>query len=406
MSTLHFKHIKSGQIFLELPLSKSVLNRELILAAFSDSLPALQSAAELAEDSHLLYRALTSKDEVKDIGHAGTAMRFLTAYFACTDGEHVLAGSSRMHERPIGILVEALRTLGADIVYLEKDGFPPLKISGKKLQGGQVKISGAVSSQFISALLLCAPTFEHGLQLELIPPVTSRPYIGLTLAALKRSGVACSLEGNSIHIAAQKVNCTGLSLERDWSAAAFGYGLVAMGCCEELILPGLDVKTWQGDSILGQLFAQLGIETGQSSTGVHLTRKTGPPSHFSQDMGDCPDLAQALVFTCAALGVSCDLWGLQTLPLKETNRILAMVECLKTVGIHAEHGTDFIRFHGKMKTEGAFNFKTYKDHRMAMSLALWVPALGRLSLDDPSAVRKSFPGFWEELKKLGIHLEG
>jgi 3-phosphoshikimate 1-carboxyvinyltransferase len=307
-----------------------------------------------------------------------------------------------MHQRPIKILVDALRELGADISYLEAEGCPPLEIKGKILKGGKVSVSGEVSSQFISALLLCGSRFQEGLELELIPPITSRPYIGLTMAAMTRAGIRHQMEGNTITVPAQKGAGFELSMERDWSAAAFGYGLMALGCCEELLMPGLTVKTWQGDSILGQLYAMLGVQTGESELGIHLIKKTGPPPSFAMDMSDCPDLAQPVVFTCAALGVECDLWGLHTLPMKETDRIKAMAECLAQVGIKTEHGPDFIRFKGKISASTPPHFKTYKDHRMAMSLALWAPVLGELSLEDASVVSKSFPNFWVEVEKMGV----
>mgnify|MGYP002628071562 CR=1 FL=1 len=404
MNTLDYKTETRLQVSINLPISKSVLNRELILAASSGTLLLSIATDGLADDSLMLLNALKSQEKTINIGHAGTAMRFLTAHFASVEGEHLLQGSSRMHERPIKILVDALRELGADIRYAGKEGFPPLEIRGKKLKGGKVSISGAVSSQYISALLLCGSSFKNGLDLELLPPVTSRPYIGLTLAAMKRAGIIYSLEGNRIRVEPSEIICTAMSMERDWSAAAFAYGLVSQGCCDELILPGLDVKTWQGDSIIGQLFVMLGVETGQSEIGVHLSKKTKAPSSFSRDMRDCPDLAQAIVFTCAALGISCNLWGLQTLPLKETDRIRAMVDCLKIVGIHAEYGKDFIRFQGHMNLEKNLHFKTYGDHRMAMSLALWAPVLHQMQLDDPDVVSKSFPSFWEEVKKLGLSI--
>ncbi len=390
---------------MELPVSKSILNRELILSGIQRQIVDLGEMSAFPDDCQLMVHALSGKAMQVDVGHAGTAMRFLTAFFASQPGRRILIGSERMHQRPIHILVDALREVGADITYLGKEGCPPLEINGTGLNGGKVSVSGEVSSQFISALLLCAPRFEEGLELELVPPITSRPYIGLTLAALTRAGIRHQMEGNTITIPPQKAKDFKLSMERDWSAAAYGYGLVALGCCEELLFPGLTVKTWQGDSILGQLFAMLGVQTGESELGVHLIRKSGPPSSFSRDMSECPDLAQPLAFTCAALGVECDLWGLHTLPMKETDRIKAMVECLSQVGIQAEHGTDFIRFRGKISASSPPHFKTYKDHRMAMSLALWTPVLGQISLEDASVVSKSYPQFWIEMEKLGVNLK-
>jgi len=405
MRSLVYRPTKEKQVRFQVPLSKSVLNRELILQAHAQALPALEQSTEWPDDSQLLLRALNTRDNIIDVGHAGTAMRFLCAYFSSRPGEVILTGSERMHQRPIKILVDALKELGAKIDYLEKEGFPPLRIEGKELKGGSIQISGEISSQYISALLLSACKFSEGISLELTGQVTSRPYIGLTLAALKGAGIPFSLDGNTIRVESCKVPSFNLSEEKDWSAAAYGYGMVALGLCEELIVPGLDVKTWQGDSILGAIFAELGIQTGQSEEGVHLIKKKDAPATFSRDMSDCPDLAQPIAFTCAALGISCELYGLHTLKLKETDRIVAMSECLSIAGIKAEHGLDFISFQGKIKANEPLHFRTYEDHRMAMGLSLWAAVIGPMHLEDPHVVSKSFPGYWNEAAKLGLELE-
>jgi len=404
MIDLSYTGVSDSKLYFELPVSKSVMNRELILAAVAGSLPK-SLAAGLADDIGILYHALSSNLKIIDLHHAGTAMRFSTAYFSTLSSKYILDGSSRMRERPIDILVEALRALGAEIDYLREPGYPPIEIRGGSLQGGQLAISGEVSSQYISALLLIATAMPKGLELSLIPPVVSRPYIDLTLSILEKHGVRYSRNEDQISIPHQPIIFRHIEQERDWSAAAFAYGLVAQGAPAKLFLPHLSLDSAQGDRAVADQYQLLGVETTETPSGIIIKRASQASGHIALDMTRTPDLAQAMVMTCAALGTSCHLTGLSTLRIKETDRLAALKESLSQVGIEADTGADFIRFTGKIDPKARPSFMTYQDHRMAMSQALLSPALSAIEIQNEDVVSKSFPGFWRVLQEVGFTIK-
>jgi 3-phosphoshikimate 1-carboxyvinyltransferase len=385
---------------IELPISKSIANRELILSFLSGAeRPVL--AKNVPDDVHILAKAIYSNETIWDLGHAGTAMRFATA-LACL-GEHnrTLRGSDRMHERPIRILVDALRAIGADISYSSKIGYPPLEIRPSHAVGGAVEIDGSVSSQFISALLLVAPRMAGGLQLKLTSSITSRPYIDLTLDVLSSFGVKYENVKDVISIPSQQILLSKMSLQRDWSAAAFFYGMVAQGYPKSVYFPQLDIDSAQGDRALMRLYEPLGVSTERFGNGLRIVKTQCDDLPYEVDLVDQPDLAQAIAFTCGALGRTCKLTGLHTLRIKETDRIAAIKECLEAVGCLIQTGADWLEVSGQANTKDSILFESYKDHRMAMASSILTPALGSLSINEETVVSKSFPDYWNELERIG-----
>ena len=361
-----------------------------------------------SDDTRVMQKALASEAPLLDIHHAGTAMRFLTAYLAGTPGREVtLTGSERMKQRPVQILVEALRQLGADIAYLETSGCPPLKICGKPLEGAQVSLPANVSSQYISALLLIAPTLPQGLVLTLEGQITSLPYIKMTLGLLKRLGIRTGMEGNRIRVhPKQEVTPQTLVVESDWSSASYYYSMMALAAPGSRVeLRSYRQDSLQGDSVLQQVYHQLGVHSGFEGDRLILTRKeTLPSPHLSLDLMEAPDLAQTLAACCFGLGISCDLSGLHTLKIKETDRLSALEAELTKLGAMVEVTGDSLRLQkgGDIRVEQSV--ATYNDHRMAMAFA---PLALRTSLfiEDAGVVSKSYPGFWEDLRSLGFHCE-
>ena len=423
-----------------LPTSKSISARALILRALagtdtpihnlsdSDDTRALLAALAAATEGNQVEKnrqtpqseekvtekhgAKTSSDAKDsstfpiDIGAAGTAMRFLTAYFAtCAGKSCMLTGSARMKERPIALLVDALRSLGAEIDYVEKEGFPPLRIQGKMLRGGTVELSAQVSSQYISALLMIAPTLEQGLTLRLLGEIASAPYIAMTLALMKSFGVDAKWEGNELFVP-------------DWSAASYWYELVALSPdpAARVLLRGLRAESVQGDAACAELFAPLGVKTTFTEAGAVLTKCTPTANGvFVRDFSATPDLAQTLVVTCALLGRAFRFTGLASLHIKETDRIAALQNELRQFGIvlHSpEHGT--LEFTPAPQASVTFpktihpfevntsppTIHTYDDHRMALSFAPAALIVGPIEICCPEVVSKSYPRFWEDLQRL------
>ena len=379
--------------------SKSESNRLLILQQLYPNLT-LENISD-SDDSKHLTNALNSKDELIDIGHAGTAMRFLTAYFAAKEGrEVVLTGSERMQNRPIKILVDALRSLGAAIEYEDKDGYPPLRIKGKKLGKNTAQINGNVSSQYISALLLMAPSLEKGLEIELLGDITSRPYLEMTLTLLKKLGISATFIGNHIKVESKKtIADKTIVVESDWSSASYFYSLVALSEIGASIkLASYREKSLQGDSCLAGIYKELGVETTFQEHSIILKKIS---IHYSElltlDLKSAPDIAQTIAVTCFGLGVACDLTGLHTLKIKETDRLVALDNELSKLG-----ATIIITNRSlHLKIAAAINkncsIPTYHDHRMAMAfapLALKVP----ITIEEAEVVTKSFTSFWEDFE--------
>lgn len=382
----------SGEI--DLPISKSIANRYLILAALAGQEFSL--ADNLPEDVEILHSALNSDSSEINVGMAGTAMRFLTAFYAVQDGKTVvLTGADRMKQRPIGMLVDTLNELGAEIEYLEENGFPPLKITGKKLSGGEVNVSASVSSQFISALMMIGPMMEEGLRINQEGRVLSRPYIELTADCMRECGGEVSINENVISIESSSYKIPELTIESDWSAASYFYALAAARPNSKFLLQGLKLDSTQGDSILADWFTKIGVTSIQKEKGVEI--ESGNEIRLPQeiDFTNNPDLAQTFSFLTITLGQSLKLTGLDNLRLKETNRVEALKTEIEKLGASAIVDGNSINVSGSVTVEKAF-INTYNDHRMAMSGAL-LSTLVPTEIENPDVVTKSFPGFWRTI---------
>ncbi|HSP39960.1 MAG TPA: hypothetical protein VLN46_00905 [Gillisia sp.] len=382
--------------------SKSESNRMLILKALYPGI-ILENLSN-SDDSEVMQKALEIKTGTVDIHHAGTAMRFLTAYYASQPGcEIILTGSARMKERPVELLVNALRDLGASIEYLEKKGFPPLKITGRSLDRDTVTVEANISSQYISALMLIAPSLPNGLEIILDGHVTSTPYILMTLDLLRSLGIKGSFKDKIINIEHQSdVAAKTVKIESDWSSASYYYSLAAISQSADIELSNFRKDSLQGDSCLQDIYRHFGVTSKfENDTLILQKRPCKKPKRFVEDLQNSPDIAQTIAVTCLAIGVECELSGLQTLKIKETDRL----EALKT---------EMEKFGGKVKVTHenlqlfspatlTYNVKvaTYNDHRMALAfapLALKIP----MSVEDAEVVSKSYPGFWEDMIALGF----
>ncbi len=385
--------------------SKSICNRALIIRALCEEDFEIKNLSN-AVDTDSLNRLLKSDENVLDAGAAGTTYRFLTAYQATqSDREVVLTGSQRMKERPIKILVEALQKLGANISYMENEGFPPLKIKGAKLLGGKLAIPANTSSQYISALLMVAPKFTNGLKLHLEGEIVSRPYIQMTLDLMQYFGINYKWVENIIQIQNQKYTSKPFYAEADWSAASYYYSIAAMSHSAEIELVGLQKDSLQGDAVIAQIFERLGVFTTYKSESVVLRKEAGftLPKLLAYNFIECPDLAQTVVAVCGALGINGKFSGLSTLKIKETDRIAALSKELAKLKISFKDLQD-----GKASLGGTklnlreVSIKTYEDHRMAMALAPLSILTKSMIIEEPEVVNKSYPKFWEDLKKLGF----
>ncbi len=379
--------------------SKSLSNRLLILNQLFPEVT-LENASNAA-DTKVLIEALASNEETIDIGHAGTAMRFLTAFFASKEGKtKILTGSSRMKERPIGVLVDALRDMGAAIAYLEKEGYPPLQIKGKQFNNYSIALDGSVSSQYISALLLIAPQFSKPLIIHLQGEITSVPYIEMTLSLLHEIGVKTSFEKQTITVyplikPLQKT----ITVESDWSAVSYFYSLVALSKKGTLVLDAFYKNSLQGDSVLVDIYKQLGVKTVQKDNCLHLSKSPILTKHLVLDLKDAPDIAQTIVVTCFALGISCDLTGLHTLKIKETDRLQALKTELTKLGATVSISATSLQLATSTAINAGITIATYQDHRMAMAfapLALRVP----IHIAAATVVKKSYSDFWNDLDSV------
>lgn len=404
---LRYQSVDSNSFEVKLPASKSISNRVLIMNALSNAIEVPRNLSD-CDDTNVMLNALKSDLKTIDIGAAGTAMRFLTAYLSITKGTHLLTGSKRMQERPIHVLVDALRALGAEIEYVAKEGYPPLSIQGKMLEGGDVKLAGNVSSQFISALLLIAPMLKKGLHLHLIGDVISKPYIDLTLQLMQEFGAKATwLSSSEIKVISQPYSPIAYTVESDWSAASYWYEIVALLPDFEVFLEGLNKKSFQGDARIQHLFSPLGVSTSFEKDGVILRKKEKElrDDVFRCDLIHQPDLAQTFIATCAFLELPFHFTGLQSLRIKETDRLAAMVKELDKMGyVLKEEGDEALSWLGERKQSmNQISFETYKDHRMAMSLA---PAAFLIeegvSINEPEVVSKSYPNYWEDLCSIGF----
>lgn len=388
------KSLKNTEIIIS--GSKSESNRLLILQKLFPNIT-LENVSDSDDTLHLQH-ALTSKEETIDIGHAGTAMRFLTAFFATDpDSEVILTGSSRMQERPIQILVNALQDLGAEISYVNKEGFPPLKIQGKKIQKEKVTMKGNVSSQYISALLLVAPSLPKGLEIELEGEITSAPYLQMTVTLLQKLGIRVDWKGPVIKVFPKKqIDPLKLTVESDWSSASYFYSLVALSETGELSLSAYDRESLQGDSRLTEIYKALGVETLFYKNGIHLKKIKGfEQRNIKLDLIEQPDIAQTIAVTCFGLGIACDLTGLHTLKIKETDRLEALKNELSKLGAEISVTDKSLHIRPSHEIIPNISIETYNDHRMAMAfapLALKVP----LKIMDAEVVSKSYKHFWRD----------
>jgi len=385
--------------------SKSETNRLLLLQALYPQLT-IENASN-SDDSIAMTKALGSNDELKDIHHAGTAMRFLTAYFATKkDSSIILTGSKRMQERPIGLLVDALNSLGASITYDQKQGYPPLRIKGKQLEGGEVSLPANISSQYISALLLIAPKLTKGLVIHLEGEITSLPYIKMTLALLERIGISTTFDGTSIRVPYQAdIVPQKQIVESDWSSASYWFSSLALCMEGELTLSSYRKDSLQGDRVLLDIYQKLGVESYFGAEGLQLKKVKGfvLPSRLELDLVEAPDIAQTIAVTCYGLGVECILTGLHTLKIKETDRLLALEKELGKLGATITVTNDSLHLSPVQNFQKGQAIDTYHDHRMAMAFAplgLKIP----LEVNDADVVTKSYPSFWEDMQHAGFQI--
>ena len=403
---LDIKHItKECRGKLNITGSKSETNRLLLLQAFIPGFKIKNKSN--SEDSKLMSAALRSKDEIINVNHAGTAMRFLTAYFSQIDGREVLiTGSKRMQERPIKILVDALNSIGADIRYDKKNGYPPLRIKGKKLEGGLITLPANISSQFISALIMLGPFVEKGIELKLTGEITSKPYIKMTLFLLKRFGIQTKFEGQTIKVefnnSPKKIDQI---VESDWSSASYIFSIVALSKESEILLKTFKPESLQGDSVILKIYKKLGVSSFFNGNDLILKKENCKlPKKIYYDLSNSPDIAQTITVTCFGLGIECELVGLHTLKLKETDRLFALYTELKKLGANIIVTNNSLYLSSNRSFINNCSISTYDDHRMAMSfapLSLKVP----LSIQDPSVVSKSYPDFWNDLIQLNFDVK-
>lgn len=387
--------------------SKSESNRLLLLQALYPEI--IIANVSNSDDSQLMSKALASTEKEIDIHHAGTAMRFLTAYFAIQNNrETILTGSKRMKERPIKILVDALNQLGADITYKENEGFPPLLIKGKQLTKNKVSLNANVSSQYISALLLIAPKLENGLELSLKGKITSVPYINMTLSLLNKIGIETAFKNNVIIVNSNSQKPTAKSqqliVESDWSSASYFYSIVALAKVGTTIsLSAYKKDSLQGDSALSEIYKSFGVTTTFLKTSVVLKKVStvNPEMNIDFDLANSPDIAQTISVTAFALGLESNLTGLHTLKIKETDRLEALKTEIEKLGGHVKITNKSLHLSTSKKIKENTAIATYNDHRMAMAfapLALKVP----IEIEDYMVVSKSYPTFWDDLKHLGF----
>lgn len=395
-------HIPTDSIAvkIQLPASKSISNRALILDALSYSPYDIQNLSD-CDDTNVLINALDSNSTTFDIGAAGTSMRFLTAFLSKTVGEWIITGSERMKQRPIKLLVEALNYLGARIEYVENEGFPPLRIFGSALTGGEIHLKGNVSSQYISALMMVAPCMQKGLKIVLEGKVISKPYIKMTLEMMEEYGVEVEFNDNILTIEPQEYQPIPYKVESDWSAASYWYEILSLIGKGGIYLTGLNPNSYQGDSKVAELFEQLGVKTTFMDDGVLLSPNGELTSKMEYDFTNEPDLTQTFAVTCCMKGIPFLFSGLESLKIKETDRIAALITELRKLGfILTEPEQASLAWNGE-RCEHQQNtiISTYDDHRMAMSfapVALKIP----INIENPEVVSKSYPGFWKDIDQL------
>lgn len=386
---------------LNLPASKSISNRALIIQALCKESFKIHNLSD-AEDTQLMIQALNQSKKDIDIHHAGTCMRFLTAYYAATKQNKVITGSNRMKQRPIKVLVDALKSLGAKINYIKNEGYPPIEIKPSELSETKISLPANISSQYISALLLIAPILPNGLKLNFETEKISETYIDMTLKTLNYFGVDYKKNSESIFIPHQNYTAKDMFVESDWSAASYWYSLLAFSeVGSKIILPGLNHESWQGDSVVKDLYRSFGIETSFIKEEVIIEKVSNYyPQYFEYDFSNCPDLAQTLAITSAILCKKSFLKGLETLNIKESKRIVALENELKKIGLITKTTSDSLEIINNGFYNPTIAFDTYNDHRMAMCLAPLSFIFNKIEIENPEVVSKSYPNFWKNLSLL------
>ena len=384
---------------INLPSSKSISNRALILSALSENPCEIRNLSD-SDDTRVLQQALQSGEMHFDVDASGTAMRFLTAFFARkTDKQEItITGSERMKQRPIKVLVDALNSLGAKIEYLEKDGFPPLRIFGCALEGGKIRLNSGLSSQYISALMMIAPCMKRGLKITLEGEIVSKPYIRMTLEMMREFGVNADFSGNTIDIKPQKYRAVPFAVEADWTSASYWYELLAIAGDGKIFLHGLKKNSCQGDRKTAKLFENLGVKTEFCENGVLLTANEKMCREMRYNFINEPDLAQTFAVTCCAKNIPFEFSGLQSLKIKETDRISALIAELKKLGyVLREFPENTLIWNGeRCKAQENPSIATYQDHRMAMAFAP-IAVTQSIEIQQPEVVNKSYPNFWQDL---------
>ncbi len=402
-ASLSYKKKQNSSVSIVIPGSKSESNRLLVLQAIFKNLSITNLSN--SDDTQSLQRGLLKNTGIVDIHHAGTAMRFLTAYYASKENVQItLTGSQRMQERPIKILVDSLSDLGAKITYLKNDGFPPIKIEGKKLERTSVTIKANVSSQYITALMLIAPSLNKGLTIVLEGETTSIPYIEMTLDLLQKIGVSCSFTDNKIVIEPLiEIKYISIEVESDWSSASYFYSLVALSENLEITLKSFRKNSLQGDSEVSEIYKLLGVETifNSSENSITLKKINTKIKPINLNLNNTPDIAQTIAVTCFGKGIGCKLTGLKTLKIKETDRLFALKTELEKLGAICEITEESLEVSPSQKIKSDILINTYQDHRMAMAFAP-LSLVTTIEIEEPNVVSKSYSTFWKDLCKLGI----
>jgi len=388
-------------IIKNLPASKSISNRTLILNALAGGTSTLSNLSN-ANDTRLMLKLIDAESEILNVEDAGTTMRFLTAFCAVTGRNKIIIGTDRMKQRPISILVDALRKIGAEIEYPEKEGFPPVRImgfSGQKTY--ELTIRGDVSSQYISALMMVAPILPQGLHLKFEGTVTSMPYIKMTASLMEKFGISTELNSSEIIIPHQNYVPATIAIESDWSAASYWFAFAALAEHPEIEIPNMTLRSLQGDRVIVDIMEPLGVKCEPKGNTLVLIKKEHH-NDFSWDFSDCPDLAQTVAVICAAKGIKGTFTGLQSLRIKETDRIKALQKELEKIGTtFIEESGKWVLIPGRTIPKENLFFNTYLDHRMAMAFAP-LAAVTDVTIEDPAVVRKSYPDFWEDVRSLGF----
>lgn len=409
---LDFKHMKYQistdtlhEGIIKLPSSKSISNRVLIINALSMSDYPIENLSD-CDDTNVMLRALDSDSSSFDIGAAGTAMRFLTALLAKTFGQWTITGTERMKNRPIKLLVDSINELGGKIEYAEKEGYPPLRIYGSALEGGELELNGGVSSQYISALMMIAPYMKHGLTLTLTGTIISRPYIHLTAELMRFFGAEVIIADNKIKVIPGEYQPKPYFVESDWSAASYWYQIVALSKDLRLELPHLYKNSWQGDAKGAELFSLLGVQTHYTKEGVTISKKEITTKKCIYNFVDQPDLAQTFVVTCCLLNIPFHFSGLQSLKIKETDRMEALKNEMRKLGyVLTDKNNSILEWNGERCEPSNEPIHTYEDHRMAMAFAPAALKIGKIEICEPHVVSKSYPDYWKDLKHIGFKME-